>query len=236
MPLQKHPTRNSPEKKPTLIPEDERTLIPHKNRKQIHGLFSKAGRGSPGSHKVTVSASAKNYREALEVIAAAVEKSERAGRNATFVITFTASANKRKSASAKEPSIADALSSARARGDELVATILSRDDMLSAHDFAQALGVTRATVNTKRQNRQLLALEGAKRGFRFPVWQIGRDGKPFDAIPALFERLGDSPWAVYRFLVQHHPELDGLTGREALQAGQSAEAVEAAENVAEGFA
>ncbi|MGG2362632.1 hypothetical protein ACE4Z5_27370, partial [Salmonella enterica] len=79
---------------------------------------------------------------------------------------------------------------------------------------------SRVTVNTKRQNHQVLGLEGARRGYRFPRWQITRDGKPFAALPVLFDRLGNSPWAVYRFLVQHHPELDGLTGREALQRGK----------------
>jgi hypothetical protein len=88
------------------------------------------------------------------------------------------------------------------------------------------------TVNTKRQKRQLLGLEGAKRGFRFPQWQIGRDGKPFGTLPELFNRLGDDSWAVYRFLVQRHPELDGMSGREALEQGKTKQAVEAAESVA----
>ena len=61
-------------------------------------------------------------------------------------------------------------------------------------------------------------------------------GKPFAALPTLFDRLGDSPWAVYRFLVQSHPELDGETGRDALQKGRTAEVIEAAESVAETFA
>jgi hypothetical protein len=78
----------------------------------------------------------------------------------------------------------------------------------------------------------VLGLEGAKRGFRFPDWQVGQDGKPFAALPALFERLGDE-WAVYRFLVQHHPELDGLTGKEALQRGQSDKVIETAETISQ---
>jgi hypothetical protein len=81
----------------------------------------------------------------------------------------------------------------------------------------------------------VLGLEGAKRGFRFPRWQLGPDGKPFRVLPTLFERLGDDPWAVYRFLVQHHPELEGLTGREALERGESKQAIDAAESVARNF-
>ena len=142
---------------------------------------------------------------------------------------------------AAAPIVADAtleraLASARGRGQRRVAEILNDPDMLSADNFARMLGTTRATINAKRQNRQLLGLEGATRGFRFPSWQIGEDGKPFAVLPALFERLGDNPWAVYRFLVQHHPELDGATGRDALQQGRASKVVEAADSVAVAFA
>ena len=125
-----------------------------------------------------------------------------------------------------------ALAVARERGRHRVAEILSSNDMLSADAFASLLKTTRVTINSKRKKHQVLALEGATRGFRFPQWQIGQDGKPFGALPKLFERLGDDSWAVYRFLVQHHPELDGLTGREALQRGMTSKAIETAESVA----
>jgi hypothetical protein len=128
-----------------------------------------------------------------------------------------------------------ALAAARERGGLRIAEILGGKDMLSADAFATLLGTTRVTVNAKRQNRQVQAMEGAKRGFRFPEWQIGLDGKPFAVIPELFDRLGGDSWAVYRLLVQHHPELDGLAGREALQRGKSKEVVEAAESVARAF-
>ncbi len=129
-----------------------------------------------------------------------------------------------------------ALAAARERGRRRVAEILNDPDMLSADNLARMLGTTRATINTKRQNHQLLALDGATRGFRFPSWQIGEDGKPFAAMPQLFERLGGSPWAVYRFLVQSHSELDGETGRDALRRGRSAEVIDTAASVADAFA
>jgi hypothetical protein len=53
-------------------------------------------------------------------------------------------------------------------------------------------------------------------------------------LAALHERLG-GPWAVYRFLVQPHGELDGLTGREALERGKVKAALEAAESVGRDF-
>lgn len=127
-----------------------------------------------------------------------------------------------------------ALEEARQRGRVRAAEILTSDDMLSADQLAALLGTSRMTVNTKRQNQQLLGLDGAKRGFRFPAWQVDEDGKPFATLPALFERLGGGPWSVYRFLVQAHPELDGLTGREALRRGMSDQALEVADSIAQG--
>lgn len=127
-----------------------------------------------------------------------------------------------------------ALEEARHRGRLRAAQILAGKDMLSADQFAELLGTSRMTVNTKRQNRQVLGLEGAKRGFRFPAWQVGEDGKPFAALPALFERLGGGPWSVYRFLVQTHPELNGLTGCEALHRGKTGQVLEVAHSVAQG--
>lgn len=135
---------------------------------------------------------------------------------------------------APAPELQAAIDEARQRGRGQAAEILAGEDMLSADEFAGLLGTTRMTVNTKRQNHQLLGLDGAKRGFRFPAWQVGEDGKPFAALPALFERLGGGPWAVYRFLVQAHPELDGLTGREALRRGKTEMALQVADGIAQG--
>jgi len=126
-----------------------------------------------------------------------------------------------------------ALAAARERGRIRVAEVLGGADMLSADDFAKMLGTTRMTVNAKRQRGQVLGLDGAKRGFRFPVWQLDRDGKPYGVLMVLHERLG-GPWAVYRFLVQPHGELDGLTGREALERGKTKAALAAAESIGRG--
>jgi len=127
-----------------------------------------------------------------------------------------------------------ALAAARERGRLRVAEILAGDEMLSADAFAELLGVSRVTVNAKRQRHEVLAVDGARRGFRFPAWQVDENGKPFAAIPQLFDKLGDSPWAVYRFLVQRHPELEGATGIDALRQGRTDEVLEAAESLAAG--
>ncbi|MER8672027.1 XRE family transcriptional regulator [Mesorhizobium sp. M1156] len=127
-----------------------------------------------------------------------------------------------------------ALATARVRGRKRVAEIVAGEDMLSAEAFAKLLGTSRVTVNAKRQSGQVLGIDGAKRGFRFPVWQLDKDGRPFGTLPALHETLGNSAWAVYRFLVSRHGALDGRTGLRALQQGDDASVLAAAEGMARG--
>ena len=131
------------------------------------------------------------------------------------------------------PELRDALAAARERGQLRAAEILSGADMVSAVGLAELLGVTRVTVNSKRQAGQLLGLDGAKRGYRFPVWQLNAEGRPYPELGPLHERLGD-PWSVYRFLVQSQGALDGLTGRQALERGRGRAALQAAESIARG--
>ncbi|MER8583105.1 XRE family transcriptional regulator [Mesorhizobium sp. M1423] len=127
-----------------------------------------------------------------------------------------------------------ALAEARARGHKRVAEIVAGEEMLSAEAFAKLLGTSRVTVNVRRQSGQVLGIDGAKRGFRFPVWQLDKDGRPFGALPALHAMLGNSAWAVYRFLVSRHGALDGRTGLRALQQGDDASVLAAAEGMARG--
>jgi hypothetical protein len=127
-----------------------------------------------------------------------------------------------------------ALNEARERGRKRVAEILAEDDMLTAEAFADLLGVSRVTVNSWRRTGQVLGLDGAKRGFRFPAWQLDEDGRPFAALSALQETLGGSAWAVYRFLVTPQGGLNGQTGLEALRRGRTDDVIAAAEGVARG--
>ena len=128
----------------------------------------------------------------------------------------------------------EALTEARQRGAKRAAEILQAPDMLSADQFAAAIGATRETVHQKRRRGEVLGLEGAKRGVRFPDWQIGADGRLLAGLPHLIESLGKHPWAVHRFLLQHHPELDGSSALEALRRGRVDEVLAAARSVEEG--
>ncbi|MER9445410.1 XRE family transcriptional regulator [Mesorhizobium sp. M0340] len=127
-----------------------------------------------------------------------------------------------------------ALAAAHERGRKRVAEIVAGEEMLSAEAFAKLLGTSRVTVNAKRQSGQVLGINGAKRGFRFPIWQLDKDGRPFGALPELHATLGNSAWAVYRFLVSRHGALDGVTGLRALQRGNNASVLAAAEGMARG--
>ena len=183
----------------------------------------------------------------IESYGAALEQSRLSGRAVRFVVAVDPNGKSNitpidgrrdlsdAQSTGEEGDLGAALEAARARGRLRVAEILSGDDMLSADQFADLIGTSRVTVNAKRQSQQVLGLQGAKRGYRFPAWQVDQDGKPFPALPVLFERLGPSPWAIYRFLVQHHPELNGQTGRQALQLGRTAEVIAAADSVVRNF-
>lgn len=135
-----------------------------------------------------------------------------------------------------ERELTEALEAARSRGRTRTADILAQPEMVTAEELARRLGTTRATVNSKRKVHQVLGLQGATRGYRYPDWQIDQDGRPFESLPKLFALLGDSPWGVYRFLMQQHGELGGLSGREALQRGLDREVIEAAQSTVRDFA
>ncbi len=190
-----------------------------------------------------------SVRAVMEVLSERITESRESGRRTGFWVEVdpqgqprvhakeTVAGEPRPAANAQNHDADDldaALAAARERGGVRVAEILAGDEMLSAEAFAELLGVSRVTVNAKRQRHEVLAVDGARRGFRFPAWQVDQNGKPFAAIPQLFQKLGDSPWAVYRFLVQRHPELDGATGVDALRQGRTDDVLEAAESLAAG--
>jgi hypothetical protein len=132
---------------------------------------------------------------------------------------------------------AAALAQAFDRADERKVNLLKRADMLNGEQLAAELGLSRATVDNRRQEGKLLALEfGAKRGFRFPQWQrdLVEERDVRASFEAVLNRLAAvEPWSRYRFFVQSSPELDGRTPVEALRAGQGEAVLHAAETWAQ---
>lgn len=193
----------------------------------------------------TLSSQPSTIKALMEVFGKTIERSQKSGRAGGFTVRVDGAGNPQiaplegQNAVVDEPVSEDlrldeALEAARQRGRLRSADILSNDDMLTAEAFAERLGVSRVTVNARRQKHELLALDGAKRGFRFPEWQVDDEGKAFEALPRLFELLGPSPWEIYRFLTQRHSVLNGASGKDALRRGQTNQVVQAAESLARG--
>lgn len=208
------------------------------SRRTSQGEFSLS---LPSKAVETLSSRKAEVRDVLRVLSEQMEATRKSGRPAQLLVEVGSHGEPRialKTASAEAPRADDdleaALQAARARGRLRAADVLAEEDMLGADAFAELLGVSRVTVNAKRQRHEVLALDGARRGYRFPAWQLDQNGKPFAAIPHLFARFGDSPWTVYRFLIQRHAELEGATALEALRHGRTEQVLEAADSVATG--
>lgn len=183
-------------------------------------------------------------KRVLVAYAKAVDASVKAKRPVRYVVTVSPKGTptiSEESVATSAPSSASApveqdraIAEALERGASAARRILADEEMLTADELADLLGTNRATINNWRRTHRLLGLKGPLRGYKYPRWQLDPNGVPFEVIPLLFEILGDHPWAVYRFLVQHHPELGKLTARQALQAGRTKDVLNVAESVARG--
>jgi len=108
---------------------------------------------------------------------------------------------------------------------ESVAKLVTAPGMLTSDEMAQRLDVSRETINQWQKAGKIIAVSGAKRGLRFPAWQIGSRGKPYAAIEAILQALDGDHWAAWRFLDGFVAEL-GQVGHAALAAGREHELLE----------
>lgn len=153
----------------------------------------------------------------------------------TVVIQLSRSSDGNLEAAESVPE-APAITRALERGRERVAEILRGPGMLAGREFATMIGVSAQTLNEWREQRKVLALSGAKRGFRYPDWQvIEATGQPLPDLIELHRILGDEPWSVYRFLLQRHAALDGRTGIEGLKSGNIDATIAAAKGISDTF-
>jgi hypothetical protein len=164
----------------------------------------------------------KMVRKILEQVADAVLKAERSGEAVALIIEIPPCEAEPSitSTPTKPDALDEALAAAHRRGTQHVAEILKRPDMLSGRAFASLIGTSPETVNQRRKVGDLLGLEGATRGVRFPKWQVTDDGRPLPGLRSLFGILGGDPWTVFRFLTQKHTELAGETALQAIKAGR----------------
>lgn len=105
------------------------------------------------------------------------------------------------------------------RANVLMGDIMKQPEMLSSDQMAKRLGVTRDTVNRRQEEGKLLALNGTKRGFRCPGWQLDQQGKPVVGLEQILKAAGD-PWNAYRWLTSTYSELGDISGLDALQKGK----------------
>lgn len=130
--------------------------------------------------------------------------------------------------------LTEALVAARTRGAQLKDALLADPEMLNTATIADLLGMSEEGVRLKRKRHEILGLESAKRGIRYPAWQILEGRQLIPALPRLFAMLGDDPWRLFRFLQQHHSELGGDRALDALRLGRVDGVLAAAENTATG--
>ena len=133
-----------------------------------------------------------------------------------------------------DAALTEALAAARARGAAVQKELLAAPEMLSTAGIANLLGMSEEGVRLKRKRHEILGLEFAKRGIRYPAWQVLEGRQLVPALPRLFEMLGDDPWRLFRFLQQHHGELGGDRALDALRHGKVNGVLAAAENTATG--
>jgi len=180
--------------------------------------------------------------EMISSYADAVAKARKTGKD--YFITYRVSPDgevvevveKAADKPADDP-LGAAIARGKARGAAKIADILKGKGMLTAREFGPLIGASHETVNTKRKRHEVLGLEGATRGVKYPRWQVTDAGMPLPGLAQLFRILGDQPWTVYRFLRTQHAELGGRTALDTLKAGQVEAVVRVAENqVAAAFA
>ncbi len=126
------------------------------------------------------------------------------------------------------------LAEALDRGKASAAEILAGPEMLSAAQIAGRLGISRQAVHGKQRRGELLGLKGARRGLRYPAWQISEEGLPYEGIDRLHRLFQGNSWRLFRFLTMRHPELGGKTGTEGLRRCEMDALEAAAENYLRG--
>jgi hypothetical protein len=81
-------------------------------------------------------------------------------------------------------------------------------------------------------NETKFSASNGKAGTPFSKMAGHFDGGLLPELPPLFDVLGGDSWTAYRFLIQHHLELDSDTALSALQRGKVSQVLVPTESVA----
>jgi hypothetical protein len=117
------------------------------------------------------------------------------------------------------------LAPARLRGLRLQQEILAAEGgSCSAQSLANALGITRQAVDKRRKRGALIGLSLGRRGYAYPVWQIGLPG-----LESVLAKLHDlDPWTQSAYFLAPNRWLEGVTPLNALRRGEIDAVVNAA--------
>lgn len=111
----------------------------------------------------------------------------------------------------------DPLAPARIRGVRAKRQLLEAEGgAVSGRELAQALGITRQAVDKRRLRNALIGIDLGKRGYAYPVWQVGLAG--LDTV--LAELAEYDPWTQTLFMLSANPWLEGETPLAALRRGE----------------
>lgn len=119
----------------------------------------------------------------------------------------------------------DPLASARLRGLRARKQLLDAEGgTVSGQELATSIGISRQAVDKRRLANTLIGIDLGRRGYAYPVWQIGL--KDLDAV---LGELGDlNPWAQALFFLSPSSWLEGETPLAVLRRGERDEVLTAA--------
>jgi hypothetical protein len=119
----------------------------------------------------------------------------------------------------------DPLVAARLRGLRAKKQLLEAEGgVASGRELAQVIGITRQAVDKRRLAGKLIGIDLGKRGYAYPVWQIGLDG--MDAVLAELDEV--DPWTQALFMLSANNWLNGETPLAMLRRGELDEVLHAA--------
>jgi hypothetical protein len=124
----------------------------------------------------------------------------------------------------------DPLAPARLRGLRAKKQLLEAEGgAVSGRELAKAIGITRQAVDKRRLSGKLIGIDLGKRGFAYPVWQVGLEG--MELVLAELNEL--DPWSQTLFMLSTNSWLEGETPLAALREGKLDQVLAAATNVGE---